>query len=297
MKWQDGRRSENVEDRRASGGRAMPMKAGMGGIGLVVVVVMLLMGKDPRALLSLLGQAGGGTSVSLPGGAAAAGGPVEETAEEKQLSDFVKVVLADTEDVWNKQFQAMGRQYKEPVLVLFRGAVQSACGNASAAMGPFYCPADHKAYIDLSFYDDLRKRHQAPGDFAQAYVIAHEIGHHVQNLLGISDRLHQMRGKVSEEEYNRASVRLELQADFFAGLWAHHAHRNRQILEQGDVEEALTAATAIGDDRLQKEGQGYVVPDSFTHGSSAQRVRWFKKGLQTGDFKQSDTFAVPYESL
>jgi predicted metalloprotease len=297
MKWQDGRRSQNVEDRRASGGRAMPMKAGMGGIGLVVVVVMLLMGKDPRALLSMLGQTGGGTSVSLPGGGADTSGPVQETPEEQKLSDFVKVVLADTEDVWNKQFQALGRQYEEPVLVLFRGAVQSACGHANAAMGPFYCPADHKAYIDLSFYDDLRKRHQAPGDFAQAYVIAHEIGHHVQNLLGISDKLHQMRGKVSEEEYNRASVRLELQADFFAGLWAHHAHRNRQILETGDVEEALTAATAIGDDRLQKEGQGYVVPDSFTHGTSAQRVRWFKKGLQTGDFKQSDTFAVPYESL
>ena len=292
MKWQGGRRSENVEDRR--GARMPPKAAGIGGIGLVIVVVMALMGKDPRMLLGLIEQ----TGLNGSGGALEqTSGPVQETAAERELSEMVAVVLADTEDVWGKIFAAQGKRYEEPKLVLFRDAVQSACGAADAAMGPFYCPGDHKAYIDLSFYDDLRKRHGAPGDFAQAYVLAHEIGHHVQNLLGFSDRVHQARGRVSQEEYNRLSVRLELQADFFAGLWAHHAHKQRGILEEGDVEEALRAASAIGDDRLQREATGRVVPDSFTHGTSTQRVRWFKKGLQTGDFKQGDTFAVPYESL
>jgi predicted metalloprotease len=194
--------------------------------------------------------------------------------------------------VWNEQFQRMGMTYKEPQLVLFSGRVRSACGFASAASGPFYCPADQKVYIDLDFFHELREKLDAPGDFAQAYVLAHEIGHHVQKLLGTTDMVDATRGKVSQEEYNRFSVMLELQADFLAGVWAHHAERKWRILEEGDVEEALNAATAIGDDRLQQQAQGYVVPDSFTHGTSAQRLRWFRKGLQTGDVKQGDTFSA-----
>jgi predicted metalloprotease len=210
--------------------------------------------------------------------------------EQQQLADFVSVVLADTEDTWHAIFQQSGQRYQEPTLVLFTGAVQSACGFAQAAMGPFYCPADQKVYIDLSFYDDLRSRHNAPGDFAQAYVIAHEIGHHVQNLTGISGEVQSMRRRVSETESNQLSVRLELQADCLAGIWANHADRSRQILETGDVEEALNAASAIGDDRLQKQAGGYVVPESFTHGSSAQRVRWFKQGMTSGRFDACNTF-------
>jgi predicted metalloprotease len=213
------------------------------------------------------------------------------SAEQEELADFVSVVLADTEDTWHALFQKMGGTYKEPNLVLFSDAVQSACGRAGASTGPFYCPADSKVYIDLSFYRDLRERHSAPGDFAQAYVIAHEIGHHVQNLLGTSRKVQSMRGRISQEEYNALSVRLELQADFYAGLWAHHANRSRHILEAGDVEEALGAASAIGDDRLQREARGYITPESFTHGTSEQRVRWFRRGLESGDFKQGDTFA------
>jgi len=271
----------------------MPAKAGLGGL-LLVGLLMYASGKNPSEIIGMLISQGGGQI-------AAGGAPAAEyipTAEEQKLAEMVSVVLADTEDVWGRQFAQMGKRYEEPKLVLFSGAVESACGHAQAAMGPFYCPADHKAYIDLSFYNDLKQRHNAPGDFAQAYVIAHEIGHHVQNLLGISDQVHQLRASgASETEVNQASVRLELQADFFAGVWAHHANKARQILEQGDVEEALTAATAIGDDRLQKEGRGYVVPDSFTHGTSAQRVRWFKKGLETGDFNQGNTFKIAYERL
>ena len=292
MRWESGRRSQNVEDQR--GRRApMPAKAGLGGL-LLVGLLMYASGKNPSEIIGMLISQGGGQI-------AAGGAPAAEyvpTAEEQKLAEMVSVVLADTEDVWGRLFAQMGKRYEEPKLVLFSGAVESACGHAQAAMGPFYCPADHKAYIDLSFYNDLKQRHNAPGDFAQAYVIAHEIGHHVQNLLGISDQVHQLRASgASETEVNQASVRLELQADFFAGVWAHHANKARQILEQGDVEEALTAATAIGDDRLQKEGRGYVVPDSFTHGTSAQRVRWFKKGLETGDFNQGNTFKIPYERL
>ena len=292
MRWESGRRSQNVEDQRGRRG-PMPAKAGLGGL-LLVGLLMYASGKNPSEIIGMLLSQGGGQI-------AAGGAPAAEyvpTAEEQKLAEMVSVVLADTEDVWGRQFAQMGKRYEEPKLVLFSGAVESACGHAQAAMGPFYCPADHKAYIDLSFYNDLKQRHNAPGDFAQAYVIAHEIGHHAQNLLGISDQVHQLRTSgASETEVNQASVRLELQADFFAGVWAHHANKARQILEQGDVEEALTAATAIGDDRLQKEGRGYVVPDSFTHGTSAQRVRWFKKGLETGDFNQGNTFKIPYERL
>jgi len=209
---------------------------------------------------------------------------------EDELKQFVRVVLADTEDVWREQFRQMGRQYQEPHLVLFSNQAESACGFASAAVGPFYCPGDAKVYLDLSFFDQLRRQFRAPGEFAQAYVIAHEVGHHVQNLLGISERVGRMRGQVSAPQYNKLSVRLELQADFLAGLWAHHAQRSRQILEAGDVESALRAASAIGDDKLQRESQGRVVPDSFTHGTSEQRVRWFRRGLESGRFSDGDTF-------
>jgi predicted metalloprotease len=211
---------------------------------------------------------------------------------EDPQADFVSVVLADTEDTWGEIFQQAGSAYETPKLVLFSGAVQSACGFAQSALGPFYCPADRKVYIDLDFYRDLRERFRAPGDFAQAYVIAHEIGHHVQNLAGTSEEVQSMRRSVSEAQGNALSVRLELQADCYAGIWAHHANRTRQILEQGDVEEALGAATAIGDDRLQQQGRGYVTPDSFTHGSSAQRVHWFRQGLESGDIGSCDTFAA-----
>jgi predicted metalloprotease len=239
-------------------------------------VIALLMGVNPMALMQPGGQPG-----------QQAGGP-----EEEQRKEFVSVVLAVSEDVWNEEFRKMGREYREPTLVLFRGQVSSACGHASAAVGPFYCPADQKMYLDLEFFEDLSRKLGAPGDFAQAYVIAHEVGHHVQNLLGISDRLHSQRGRVSKAEYNRLSVRLELQADFLAGVWAHHAHKMRNILEQGDIEEAMRAAQAIGDDRLQRQAQGYVVPDSFTHGTSEQRARWFRLGLQTGDVSRGDTFST-----
>ena len=212
--------------------------------------------------------------------------------EQDELARFVSVVLADTEKVWTEQFRRMGETYRVPQLVLFSGRVSSACGLASSATGPFYCPGDQKVYVDLSFYEELKQQFDAPGDFAQAYVIAHEVGHHVQKLLGITDQVDAMRGRVSKQQENELSVRLELQADFLAGMWAHHAEKNWKILEAGDVEEALNAATAIGDDRIQQRTQGHVVPDSFTHGSSAQRLRWFRKGLQTGDFKQGDTFSA-----
>jgi len=216
--------------------------------------------------------------------------PYQPSPEEQQLTEFISVVLADTEDTWNALFAAEGARYIEPKLVLFSGAVRSACGRAEAAMGPFYCPGDNKVYIDLSFYRDLRERHGAPGDFAQAYVVAHEIGHHVQTLLGISEQVQAARNRMSREQGNKLSVKQELQADCFAGVWAHHANRSRQILEQGDVEEAMNAATAIGDDRLQKQAQGYVTPESFTHGTSAQRVRWFRIGLDKGSVEACDTF-------
>jgi len=278
MRWQGRRESGNVEDRRRGPGAPVMIGGGLGTIVLLVVIVLL--GGDPQALLEQLPQQGGAVQQQ--------GAPLDPADDE--LKQFVSVVLADTEDVWNEQFRRMGRQYQEPTLVLFRGRVQSACGTASSAVGPFYCPLDQKVYLDLGFYDELSNRFGAPGDFAQAYVLAHEVGHHVQNLLGTSEKVQRMRGRVSEAEYNDLSVRLELQADFLAGVWAHHAQRTKDLLERGDIEEGLRAANAIGDDTLQKETQGYAVPDSFTHGTSEQRVRWFRKGLETGDINQGDTF-------
>lgn len=284
MRWQGDRESENVEDRRGSGIPGGGKMVG-GGLGLLAVVLIgAFFGVDVTKILNLLG---GGTQTQVDTGQAQSRSP-----EEEQLAKFVKVVLADTEDVWNDQFAKMGKSYVEPKLVMFTGAVESACGSAQAAMGPFYCPGDQKVYIDLGFYQEMKQQLGAPGDFAQAYVIAHEIGHHVQNLLGISDKVQALRERANEVQGNQLSVRLELQADFLAGVWAHHAQKMRQILEPGDIEEALNAASAIGDDRLQKHARGRVTPDSFTHGTSAQRVKWFRRGFETGDFSQGDTFAA-----
>lgn len=243
----------------------------------------MFFGVDPSMVLGLLG----GEQPSAP---TAQQVPAQRPPAQDQQAKFVSVVLADTEDTWHALFKQSGSNYREPKLVLFRGAVQSACGHAQAAMGPFYCPGDSKVYIDLSFFDDLQKRFRAPGDFAQAYVVAHEIGHHVQNLLGISAKVHSARQRASKAESNNLSVRLELQADCLAGIWAHHANRTRKILESGDIEEAMNAATAIGDDRLQMQARGYVTPESFSHGTSAQRVRWFKRGLESGQVLQCNTF-------
>ena len=279
MRWRTGRRSSNIEDRRGQRRRAGAFK---GGIGTVVIALALayFLGIDPQVLLQM--QQGGAPMT--------ADEDWQPSAEEQELADFVSVVLADTEDTWNAIFGRSGLEYQEPVLVMFSGSVQSACGMASAAVGPFYCPADNKVYLDLSFFRDLKQRHGAPGDFAQAYVIAHEVGHHVQNLLGISDKVRQAQGGAGKAEANELSVRLELQADCFAGLWGNHADRSRQVLEQGDIEEALGAASAIGDDRLQRESMGYTVPESFTHGTSEQRVRWFRRGIETGETANCDTF-------
>jgi predicted metalloprotease len=277
MRWQTGRRSENVEDRRRVG--APKMAAGGAVVVIVAAAVVWLLGGNPMEVLEQAQTTSVSTSV-----------PTEFTAQENELADFVSVVLADTEDTWRPLFARMGGVYREPKLVLFTGSVQSACGMAGAQMGPFYCPGDSKVYIDLSFYQELKDRLGAPGDFAQAYVIAHEVGHHVQKLLGIEDQVHAAMDRASEQEANALSVRMELQADCFAGVWAHHAQRTRQILEPGDIEEALNAASAIGDDRLQKQSQGYVIPESFTHGTSRQRVHWFKTGFETGDVDQCNTF-------
>jgi len=281
MRWRGRQASDNVEDRRGLSGGRIALGGGLGGI--VLLVVFVLMGGDPIQLLQNLPQ---GTQLSTPSGGAPA------RPGEDEARDFVAVVLKDTEDVWHALLQERGG-YREPQLVLFTGQVSSACGYAGSAVGPFYCPADSKVYLDLEFFDELHRRFGAPGDFAQAYVIAHEIGHHVQNLLGISDRVHALQQRVSEAEANELSVRLELQADFLAGVWAHHAQASKQILEPGDMEEALNAAAAIGDDRLQMGSQGYITPDSFTHGSSAQRLRWFRRGFETGDLAQGDTFGAP----
>ncbi len=279
MRWRGERQSSNVEDRRGA-----PRGLAIGGLGLlVVVIVSALMGADPRTLLRQIQQTG---LEAQPPTAQAPPGEADE------LQQFVAVVLASTEDVWTREFEKAGTDYQQPKLVLFSHSVESACGMAGSAVGPFYCPGDQRVYIDLEFFEILQKRLGAPGDFAQAYVIAHEVGHHVQNLLGISDHVHQMKSRVSATEYNQLSVRLELQADFLAGVWAHHAQEARALLEEGDVDEALTAAGAVGDDRVQEQTQGTVVPDAFTHGTSEQRIRWFKLGLETGDFRRGDTFSA-----
>ncbi|WP_308991490.1 neutral zinc metallopeptidase [Mariniflexile litorale] len=296
MKWQGRRQSSNVDDRRGKGGSGQ----GIGGfnptllgplvkilfskVGLFIVggflVVSLIMGKNP---LSLITQFLGGGTIQNESSA-----PYKPSAEDQELAEFSATILANTEDVWNKLL----KNYREPTLVLFTGSVSSACGSASSATGPFYCPGDEKLYIDLGFFEDMERRLNAPGDFAQAYVIAHEVGHHIQKITGISDKMNRLRGQLSEKEYNKYSVKVELQADFLAGVWAHHSQQMTQMMESGDLEEAMNAANAIGDDRLQKQSSGRVVPDSFTHGTSAQRMRWFKKGFETGDLSQGDTFSA-----
>jgi len=277
MRWRGGRESTNVDDRRgfSTGGV-------VAGGGIIAVVFFVLR--------FLLGGGDGTEQILVPDQQSMS---AQEQAADNERAKFVKVVLAYTEDVWGELFAQQGEQYQQPTLVLFRGSVQSACGFASSASGPFYCPTDQEVYIDLSFYEELEDRFQAPGDFAMAYVIAHEVGHHIQKLFGITDKLDDLRQRVSNEEYNKYSVMLELQADFFAGVWAHHAQQMKDILEAGDIGEALNAANAIGDDRLQKESQGYVVPESFTHGTSQQRMYWFKKGFDTGDMSKGDTFRDP----
>ena len=278
MRWTSGRQSDNVEDQRGS---RVPLVAG-GGIGSIVLVLLALyFGVDPSVVLQ--GQPAQQTQQA----------PAASSRGSDEIRDFVSVVLADTEDTWRELFRRMNREYIDPKLVLFSGSVQSACGMAGAAVGPFYCPGDHKLYLDTSFFRDLRDRFGAPGDFAQAYVIAHEVGHHVQTLLGISDKVQNARRGADRTQANALSVRLKLQADCFAGVWAKNADKTRHILEEGDVEEALGAATAIGDDRLQRQTQGTVVPDSFTHGSSAQRQRWFSIGLKDGKVSSCNTFNAP----
>jgi len=281
MRWQGRRKSDNVEDRRGIGGRGLAVGGGLG--GLIIVALYFLLGGNPEEVMQSLQTQG-------PASSTTAAEPLSE--KDKELGDFVSVVLADTEDVWRSTLSESGQAYREPALVLFTHQVQSACGFAGAATGPFYCPGDEKVYLDLSFFDEMQQQLGAPGDFALAYVIAHEVGHHVQKLLGIMDQVMSRRGRVSEREFNQLQVRLELQADFLAGVWAHYARQAAGYLEAGDIEEGLNAASAVGDDRIQRQQQGYVVPDAFTHGTSEQRVRWFKKGLETGDINQGDTFGA-----
>ncbi len=283
MKWLGREESSNVEDRRGISGGKIAAGGGIGGI--IIYLIYTFLGGDPSSA-PLPPQLSPGTSQTSTMTA-------EEQAADDQRAKFVKVVLKDTEDVWGKLFAESGKSYPKPTLVLFRDAVESGCGQASSASGPFYCPGDSKLYIDLSFYQELQDHLHAPGDFPMAYVIAHEVGHHVQNLLGISAKVERARQEGGEKVGNKYSVMLELQADFFAGVWAHHAQQMKNILDEGDIEEALNAANAIGDDRLQKQSTGRVVPDAFTHGTSAQRVYWFKKGYETGDIKQGDTFSDP----
>jgi predicted metalloprotease len=281
MRWRGRRQSENIEDRR---GMRIGRTAGIGGIGLVAVyLISMYFGVDPAVLLS-------GVQTSQVGSGPAGSQPYAETATEAERRQRIAVVLADTEDVWGTVMKEMQGNYSAPKLVLFSGAVDSACGFAESAMGPFYCPADERVFIDLSFFDEMEQRLGAGGDFAQAYVLAHEVGHHVQNLLGISQRIQELRQRVDEIEGNQLSVRLELQADCYAGLWARHAEQTSAILEPGDIDEALGAASAVGDDRLQRRASGQVVPDSFTHGSSEQRARWFRNGFDNGSLEACDTF-------
>lgn len=281
MRWQGRRESTNVEDRRGMSGRRVAFGGGIGGI-IIVVILSLIFGKNPLALLENM-DLGGTTTEQVS--------PAAQQANDES-ANFAKVVLADTEDVWSKLFAQMNKSYVPPTMVLFTGSVQSACGMSSAATGPFYCPMDQKLYIDLSFFNELKSRFNAPGDFAEAYVIAHEVGHHVQKLLGISQQVQALEERSDQARANELSVRLELQADFLAGVWAHYDDKWNHVLEQGDIQEAIQAANAVGDDRLQKESQGYVVPDAFTHGTSAQRMHWFMKGYQTGDISQGDTFSA-----
>ena len=293
MKWKGRRQSSNIEDRRGQGGSGQ----GLGGfnpnllrplirllfskVGLFLVggflIISLIMGKNPLTLISQIVCGGIQTEATTP---------YKSTPKDEELKAFSATILANTEDVWHKLL----KNYREPTLVIYSGSVASACGSASSAMGPFYCPGDEKLYLDLSFFDDMERQLHAPGDFAQAYVIAHEVGHHIQNIMGITDKMNRLRGELSKTEYNKYSVRLELQADFLAGVWAHYSQEMTRMMETGDLQEALNAANAIGDDRLQKQSSGRVVPDSFTHGTSAQRMRWFKKGFETGDLSQGDTF-------
>lgn len=282
MKWIGRRESSNVDDRRGLSGGKVAAGGGVAGI-VIYLLYTLLSGNniDPSQIQRQLSEQQTQTSQLTP----------EQQAADEGRAKFVKVVLAETEDVWNKVFAENGQQYAEPVLVLFKDVVESACGNASAASGPFYCPGDNRLYIDLSFYEELQKlTNNKGGDFAMAYVVAHEIGHHIQNLNGTAEKVNRMRQQLSETEFNRYSVMMELQADFFAGVWAHHDQKMKNILDEGDIDEALNAANAIGDDRLQKQATGTIMPDAFTHGTSAQRVYWFKKGYETGDIKQGDTF-------
>jgi hypothetical protein len=282
MRWRDGRESDNIEDRRGMSISRGTKIGGVGGLGLVAIVLIgWFFGIDPTVLLQGVQEA------QTPSGSVQQS--TRPTANDDQRK-FVAVVLAETEDVWHEAFRKMERTYQPPRLVLFSRAVESACGMAGSATGPFYCPSDHKVYLDLSFFEDLRTRFGASGDFAQAYVIAHEVGHHVQTLLGISQKVNELQSRANLSERNKLSVRMELQADCFAGVWAHQAHKSRQILEAGDIEEGLNAASAIGDDRIQRKTQGHVVPDAFTHGSSAQRVRWFKLGFESGNLQACDTF-------
>ena len=278
MKWKGRRQSANVEDRRGSGGLGKIGIAG-GGIGLVIVIIMTLIGGGNTGDI-LNNIQGTDTNESIP---------YEETEQEKELADFVSVVLADTEVVWSELFTEQGDDYQEPAMVLYTNQVQSACGTAGSSVGPFYCPGDYKLYIDLSFYDELQQKFNAPGDFAMAYVVAHEVGHHVQTLLGTNEKVMALRNQLSEEEFNQYLIRLELQADYYAGVFAHFAE-GQGYLEVGDIEEAINAASAVGDDNIQKKAQGYVVPESFTHGTSEQRMRWFKKGFESGSIKGGDTF-------
>lgn len=275
MKWKGRKGSANVEDRRGMGGKTL-VGGGIGGI--IILLIVTLLGGNPGDLLNNMADTGSDTAV-----------PYEETEQEKELAEFVSVVLADTEEVWTEVFKEKGLVYEEPTLVLYTDSVQSACGTAGSSVGPFYCPGDHKLYIDLSFYDELQRKFQAPGDFAMAYVIAHEVGHHVQTLLGTTEKVMPLRQKLSQTEFNKYQVRFELQADYYAGVWAHHA-RGMDLLEEGDLEEALNAASAVGDDTIQKKAQGYVVPESFTHGTSEQRKNWFYKGFENGTIEGGDTF-------
>jgi len=280
MLFKGRRQSSNIEDRR---GMSTGRKVGVGGgiVTVIIALVVMLLGGDPREVLQMMETQQATTETVSD---------YQPTAHEQEVAEFVSVTLAETEDVWNKLFENSGLTYREPTLVLFSGGAESACGFAQSATGPFYCPGDEKVYIDLNFLEELQQKLGAQGDFAVAYIVAHEVGHHVQKLLGVLDQVHNLRGQVSQKEYNAQTVRLELQADFYAGIWAHHAQKMKNILEAGDIEEAMNAAQAVGDDRIQKQSQGYVVPDSFTHGTSAQRMSWFKRGFETGNVNNGDTF-------